>query len=484
LPGYRPLFSPVALPGAAIPRTSWNLGHYWQWEDRFTSYFNYTHDVISIVPALIGVPYYYTSSLEVLRQVLGNEAKLRMFKPKEMTLSRLLGDSIASVSGDAWRRHRRIVAPAFNPRTYSNVRHQSSEIYREMVQAEKWEGETSVSLQSVNTLMLKVSLMIVARCGFGLPIRWSNREVEQVMSIADAISIAAESLLLRVMLPSWAFKLPISKLREIDVAWKNTEAYMINSIRACRESALEGQQSSGDLLQRLAASYERDDKLSLNESEVMANMFTIMFAGHETTAGAITATLILLAIHQNEQEEAYREILKFDLSPQSKALEDPADLSYLQACFREALRLYPAAYMLPRQMEEDVVVRVRHPVEKTITLVKGTRIMMDLIAIHRNPHYFERPHDFVPTRWEGVSEPDVSMFGAGPRACVGRRFAHTEAVCFLMSVLRDWKIDIILSEGETRMDYAKRAMGRIDLIGTALSISPAPLKLTKRTLCV
>jgi hypothetical protein len=50
-------------------------------------------------------------------------------------------------------------------------------------------------------------------------------------------------------------------------------------------------------------------------------------------------------------------------------------------------------------------------------------------------------------------------------------------------MLRDWKIDIALAEKETRMDYVKRAMGRIDLKGTALSISPAPIKLKKRASC-
>jgi cytochrome P450 len=71
----------------------------------------------------------------------------------------LLGDSLASVSGEAWRRHRRIVAPAFNPRTYSNIRHASSDIYREMVHAEGWHEKTSVSLDSINTLILKVAIL-------------------------------------------------------------------------------------------------------------------------------------------------------------------------------------------------------------------------------------------------------------------------------------------------------------------------------------
>ncbi|TFK32095.1 cytochrome P450 [Crucibulum laeve] len=482
-PGFRPLFSPITIMGAALPRSSWNPGQMWQWDERETAYFNHSHDVISMVPILAGKPYYYTCSGEVLKQVLGNESKLHLAKPQEMTLASLVGDSLASVNGEVWRRHRRIVAPAFNPRTYSLVRTESSNIYNEMVKAECWIEQGEILVPEINKLALKFSLLVVARCGFAIPVKWNNKaDSTGKLTFEDAISIASESLIPRFMLPTWAYKLPIKKLHEIDLAWKTFGAYMEDYIRTRREKLQQEEEGSdtGDILCRLAASYEGSGKYSLSEDEVMANMFTIMFAGHETTADAITAALGLLALHQEEQEKAYKEIVNFLSTSDLKEFNDPGQLPHVQACFREALRLYPPAFMLPREMQEDVIIQVQRPVEKPMVLRKGTRIMMDLISIHRNPNVYEDPHSFRPSRWYGVSEPGVAMFGAGPRACVGRKFAHTEAVSFLVNVLRDWKLDISPLDGESRAEYEERVMRKATQEGTALSIGPVPLKLKKR----
>lgn len=71
------------------------------------------------------------------------------------------------------------------------------------------------------------------------------------------------------------------------------------------------------------------------------------------------------------------------------------------------------------------------------------------------------------------------MFGVGPRACIGQRFAMTEAMCFLIMLLRDWRLDVILKDGETRDAYEKRVMvgGRI---GLAFGVMPFGMKLTRR----
>ena len=72
------------------------------------------------------------------------------------------------------------------------------------------------------------------------------------------------------------------------------------------------------------------------------------------------------------------------------------------------------------------------------------------------------------------------MFGSGPRACVGRKFAITEAVTFLAYLLQDWRLDIKLQEGETRAQYETRVMGVARTQGTAFSVGPVALELVRR----
>lgn len=104
VPGFKPLVSPISLFGGVLPRIpSLNPGITWQWDERKTgmyvfdippelanirgsAYFNHSHDVISFVPLLIGKPCVYTCSLDVMRQVLGNEIKAGLVKPPDMTM--------------------------------------------------------------------------------------------------------------------------------------------------------------------------------------------------------------------------------------------------------------------------------------------------------------------------------------------------------------------------------------------------------------
>jgi cytochrome P450 len=72
------------------------------------------------------------------------------------------------------------------------------------------------------------------------------------------------------------------------------------------------------------------------------------------------------------------------------------------------------------------------------------------------------------------------MFGAGPRACVGRKFAHTEAVFLLALLLRDWQLDIDLELGETRSAYEDRVMGTGGFEGTVFSVGTVAVKMKKR----
>ena len=102
------------------------------------------------------------------------------------------------------------------------------------------------------------------------------------------------------------------------------------------------------------------------------------------------------------------------------------------------------------------------------------------VSVDHNPAVFPEPDKFRPSRWYGVSEHDASMFGVGPRACIGRKFAHIEAMCFLSMLLRDWKLDIVLRSGETRQMYEDRVMGRAAISGMAFGVGPVAVKFVRR----
>jgi cytochrome P450 len=120
-------------------------------------------------------------------------------------------------------------------------------------------------------------------------------------------------------------------------------------------------------------------------------------------------------------------------------------------------------------------------------------------CVEYNPRYFPEPHIYRPSRWHGLSndsevftafglgacyiEPDVLTSAdvatyTGPRTCIGRRFATTEAVCFLALLLRDWRVEPILREGETRLDWQDRVLQAH--LKLTLAVRDVPIRFIRR----
>lgn len=114
-----------------------------------------------------------------------------------------------------------------------------------------------------------------------------------------------------------------------------------------------------------------------------------------------------------------------------------------------------------------------------------------------NPRYFDRPEEYRPSRWHGLSNESeaFSAFsigksaessryiaflkpGIGPRACIGRKFATVESVCFLALILRDFKVEPLMNPGETKQQWKDRVLdGKVIL---TLGIKDVPVRVTRR----
>lgn len=107
---------------------------------------------------------------------------------------------------------------------------------------------------------------------------------------------------------------------------------------------------------------------------------------------------------------------------------------------------------------------------------------MNYNSLDRSPQVFSEPDVFKPSRWYGLSDADVTMFGLGPRACIGRKFSQTEALTFLSLFLRDWKVEPTLQVGETFAQYEERVMSHAGHVGLSFGVTkPIGLNLTRRT---
>ena len=124
--------------------------------------------------------------------------------------------------------------------------------------------------------------------------------------------------------------------------------------------------------------------------------------------------------------------------------------------------LAAAATNLLRETTTDVTWRVPGlmPSGGPVALPRGTEIVVDMIGACRNAHDFAEPDTFQPQRWaSSASATDAFIaFSTGPRQCLGRKFSTVEAVCFLSYLLRDWRFDVKLGEGESPEAWQERVM--------------------------
>ncbi|KAJ7615498.1 cytochrome P450 [Roridomyces roridus] len=461
--GYRPLLDPHSLPGNAIPANWWHMGFMWPWIQRKHAHFNHTHDLTTLIPLLMGNGTYFAASVGVVKQIWGNDARAGLVKPVDFTTESVWGTSIVSANGEDWKRHRRVVAPAFTTKMFSRVVEESTSLYSSM----KDEFGSDQVVTNLRSLLHRFTLVMICRCGFGMPVSWKQGGTSQdKIDIFDrALSVASSTLVHRLIFPKWVWSLPIKSLRHIDQSWK-TVLTLLDSIAASKQAQYSsekelGEEHAKDLFTKLISATEEDSKYTLTPSKVTGNMLSLL---------ALMSTLVFLGLYPEEQEKAYQEIRREVKSMADMDLRDVANLKYVLACMHEAHRLVPATINLPRDVPEDMIIRSDRPVQKDILIKAGSRIIIDTMAVCHNPQTFN------PSRWHDVPDHDIIMFGSASRMCVDRRFAQTEVVCFLAHFLWDWEVETVLLDGETREECFERIMAGASLYGTVFGLGEVPVR--------
>jgi len=232
------------------------------------------------------------------------------------------------------------------------------------------------------------------------------------------------------------------------------------------------------------ANEDEGGKFKLDDQELIGNVFIMLFAGHETTAHTLAATLGFLGLYDSLQDEVYEQIISVVGKERDAEYDDYIKLDKVVAAFYEASRMFPAGYILIREASEDTILHVPNPLgeegSRAIPVQKGFQVVVDMIGVHRNPRYFDKPEEYRPSRWHGLATDSEAFtgFSVGPRACIGRKFATVESVCFLTMLLRDYKVQPLLRPGETKEQWKDRVLdSRIVL---TLGVADVPVKFIRR----
>src|SRR5437588_935435 len=212
-------------------------------------------------------------------------------------------------------------------------------------------------------------------------------------------------------------------------------------VRSVIDARLAGDEAptEDDLLGLLLAARDEDGR-ALSRTQVRDEVVTMVLAGHETTANGLAWLWYLLAQHPDARARLYAEVDDV-LGGRTPTADDAERLVWTTACFQEAMRLYPPAWVLEREaVVADELDGYRIP--------KRSTVIFPVILIHRDPRWWPNPETFDPTRFLGERAAQSHRgaylpFGAGRRACVGANFALMEATLIAAMVSQRVTLDLV-----------------------------------------
>jgi cytochrome P450 len=336
----------------------------------------------------------------------------------------VVGDGLLTSEHEHHRRQRKLMAPAFAHRRIASYADTMAS-YADRAQ-DRWRDGARIDVAEE---MMRLTLAVASKTLL-------DADVEgDAEAVASAVTVLLREVNGRISTPL-SFLLPsASRDRRARAALETLDGIILRIIRERRESKAD----TGDVLSMLLAAQEEGGD-GMSDAQVRDEAMTIFLAGHETTANALSWSLYLLARHPEAADRLRREASSLGGRPPS--VDDLPRLGFALQVFKEALRLYPPAYLTSRRATEDVTIGGHR-------IAAGRDVIVNIHGMHRSPEYFPDPEAFRPERFDAAAEKTIPRgayipFGAGARICIGNGFALMEGQIVLATLAQH--VDLSLAD--------------------------------------
>lgn len=374
---------------------------------------------------LAGWPALLVSDLPAIEKVLveqhRNYIKHKFFWRH---VTAVFGKGLLTSEGDLWQRQRRLAAPAFAARQLRGYDDAMVALTRRMLGGWK-DGE----IIDIHPEMMGLTLRIAAKTLFDSEVERDIHDMDRAMN--DLIVEVASRYKRPFLIPD---ALPLPGHLRYQRAIRTVERVVSSMIAERRASGLDHR---SDFLSRLMAARDDADR-PMSDSLLRDEAITLLLAGHETTALALSWTWFLLGRHSPAQARIAAEIADV-IGDRPVTADDLPRLKFTESVVMEAMRLYPPAWAIGRESVQPFDLG-------GYSFPTGTTIFIIPWVLHRDPRYFEEPETFRPERWMGDLERKLPRFaympfGGGPRICIGQRFAMMEAVLALTTMVQRFSME-------------------------------------------
>ncbi|XP_020221889.2 cytokinin hydroxylase [Cajanus cajan] len=368
-------------------------------------------------------PFLYIADPEFLKKISTEVMAKKWGKPRVFRHDRdpMFGNGLVMVEGNEWVRHRHVIAPAFSPLNLKAMANMMTESTNQMI--DRWivqinSGNIEIDVEKE---VVETAGEIIAKSSFGM----KGKNAKEVSKKLRALQMTLFKTTRYVGVP-FGKCFNVKKTLEAKKLGKEIDKLLLSVITSRMKSIK--RQTQEDLLGLLLqGNYQGDGKLgnTFTTRDLLDECKTFFFAGHETTALAISWTLLLLAMHEDWQNQLRDEIREV-VGDKELDINVLAGLRKMKWVMNEALRLYPTAPNVQRQAREDIQV-------DNFTVPNGTNMWIDVVGMHHDPALWGKDvNEFRPERFmddvNGGCNHKMGYlpFGFGGRMCVGRNLSFME----------------------------------------------------------
>jgi len=360
---------------------------------------------------------------DLARRVLRERRRIYVKRgtPDYQMLTPLLGEGLLTSEGEVWRRQRRTTQPAFDRARIATL--DGLIVDQTLALLERWApaiaGASPVRLDHD---LSSLTLAVVAQAILGSGISNADRRFGQAVDTVNRF------------MGHYDPAEPTPEGARARAAFGGAASFLDGLVRLMVQARrAEGPGCERDLLDRLLVG-------GYDDRSLRDQVLTMLMAGHETTAKALTWTSYLLARHPEVAARLDRQ-LEQALGTDAPSAEGLAAIPLCRQVIREALRLYPPVWLLSRLALEDDDLG-------GFQVAAGTLVCVSPYLLHRHPDYWEDPERFDPDRFaeDGAEagRPDFAYipFSGGPRRCIGETLALLEGQLVLATLRQrvEWRL--------------------------------------------
>lgn len=387
-----------------------------------------------------------------------------------------LGEGLVTSNKSKWKHRRKILTPAFHFRIlqdFAPVMNEQADVLVRKVSRLIMEGKTR-PYRNLLSLITLCTLDTICETAMGTSGKAQENESEYVKCLHQVSELQVFRITRPWLYPDFVFNntqhgrrmrscLKVMHEFTRSVIKERKEEWIVNNDHLLRNSGDKSQQQDFDVdnfnggKKRLAfldlLLHHHLVNKSLSLEDVREEVDTFMFAGHDTTAMAISWTLYMLGLHPEIQEKVRQEIDQIfdeeeDSDPQDESnnnneVRTPVvteemmkKMKYLDCVLKEVQRIYPTAPFIARHLTQDTMIN-------GYLVPQGTTAAIMTFLVHRDPDIYANPEKFDPDRF--LPENCIGRhpfafipFSAGPRNCIGQKFAMMEQKIVLSKFIRNF----------------------------------------------